>query len=259
MENMRIATADWPARPGAEQIQQFAGQVEKLSHGQLRIEPVWEANGEEHDDWDQVVARKVVEGEMEMGMIPARTWDTEGVFVAAPPARTDRARNNIRGGTMTMRALTRTFVCLAGVPCLLVLFPGTGQAAQAEVWTIVERNVTTSQSFPDDICGARAVTETLTNRVQVNHLTANSDGSFHFVDFETGTLVADYEDPNIPDQTFRRTNTEVFNLSPGGTFTATETLHQSDGTLSIRSVYHLTVVNGQPVVEKEAGLVRGCP
>jgi len=46
--------------PGAEQIQQFAGQVEKLSHGQLRIEPVWEANGEEHDDWDQVVARKVV-------------------------------------------------------------------------------------------------------------------------------------------------------------------------------------------------------
>ena len=160
---------------------------------------------------------------------------------------------------MTMRALTRTYVCLAGVPCLLVLFPGTGQAAQPEVWTIVERNVTTSQSFPDDICGPRAVTETLTNRVQVNHLTANSDGSFHFVDFETGTLVADYEDPNIPDQTFRRTNTEVFNLSPGGTFTATETLHQSDGTLSIRVVYHLTVVNGQPVVEKEAGLVRGCP
>lgn len=59
-KTLRIATADGFGRPGAEQIQQFAGQVEKLSHGQLRIEPVWEANGEEHDDWDQVVARKVV-------------------------------------------------------------------------------------------------------------------------------------------------------------------------------------------------------
>jgi hypothetical protein len=135
-----------------------------------------------------------------------------------------------------------------------------GAAARPEVFTIVEHDVTlASESFPDDICGPRAVTETVTNEVQVTHLTANGDGSFHFVDFETGFLVADYVDPTIPDQTMRRTNTEVFNLTPGGTFTHTETLRQFDATLQIRSQVHLTVVDGEPKVEREVVMVRGCP
>jgi hypothetical protein len=33
--------------------------------------------------------------------------------------------------------------------------------------------------------------------------------SFHVVDFETGTVVADYVDPATPDQTFRRTNSSM--------------------------------------------------
>ena len=128
------------------------------------------------------------------------------------------------------------------------------------MFTTVEHNVTHApEFFPDDACGARAVTETVTNDVQVNHLTANADGSFHFVDFETGTLVADYVDPTIPDQTFRRTNTEVFNLTPGGTFTHTETLQQFDATLRITFRTHLTVVDGEPKVEREVMIVRGCP
>src|SRR3954454_3058001 len=127
-------------------------------------------------------------------------------------------------------------------------------AAQPEVFTTVKHNVTlASESFPDDICGPRALTETVTNTVQVNHLTANADGSFHFVDFETGTLVADYVDPAIPDQTFRRTDTEVFNLTPGGTFTTTEAFRQADATLQIRSTYHLTLVGGEPKVEHSVG------
>jgi hypothetical protein len=56
-------------------------------------------------------------------------------------------------------------------------------------------------------------------------LTENEDGSFHFVDFETGFLFADYDDPAIPDETFRRTNSESVNLTPGGTFTATRNDH----------------------------------
>jgi hypothetical protein len=81
-------------------------------------------------------------------------------------------------------------------------------AAPPQVFTTVEHNVTlASVFFPDDACGPRAVTETVTNKVQANHVTENADGSFHVVDFETGTLVADYVDPAIPDQTFRRTNT----------------------------------------------------
>ena len=153
--------------------------------------------------------------------------------------------------------MRRLLLGLVGAIALAVV--GTA-AAKPEVFTIVEQNVTlASQFFPDDACGPRAVTETVTNTVQVTHLTANEDGSFHFVDFETGFLVADYVDPAIPDQTFRRTNTEVFNLTPGGTFTHTETFQQFDATLRITFRAHLTIVNGEPKVERETMIVRGCP
>lgn len=147
-----------------------------------------------------------------------------------------------------------------GAVATLAAAAPTTAAARPDVWTTVEHNVTyTSPILPDDICGPRAVTETVTNTTQVNHLTANPDGSFHFVDFETGTLVADYVDPAIPDQTFRRTDTEVFNLLPGGTFIYTETFRQADATLQIRSTYHLMLVDGEPKVEHFVGFVRGCP
>lgn len=76
---LRIGTDDGPERPGGAQIREFARHVQQRSKGQVRIEPVWHAAGEGADDWDQVVARKVVRGELDMGMIPARAWDTEGV------------------------------------------------------------------------------------------------------------------------------------------------------------------------------------
>jgi TRAP-type C4-dicarboxylate transport system substrate-binding protein len=76
---LRIGTDDGPERPGGAQIQEFARQVQQRSRGQVRIEPVWHAVGENADDWDQAVARKVVRGDLDMGMIPARAWDTEGV------------------------------------------------------------------------------------------------------------------------------------------------------------------------------------
>jgi hypothetical protein len=152
--------------------------------------------------------------------------------------------------------LLPVLVVAAGV--LLALPSGAG--ARPLVDTVVEHNVTlASEHFPDDICGARAVTETVTNTVQVNHLTENEDGSFHFVDFETGFLFADYDDPAIPDETFRRTNSESFNLTPGGTFTTTDTTQQFSATLRIIDAFHLTEVNGEPKVEHQVFLVRGCP
>jgi hypothetical protein len=36
-------------------------------------------------------------------------------------------------------------------------------------------------------------------------------------------------------------------------------MRQSDGTLTIRGRYHLTVVDGVPKVEREALFVDGCP
>jgi TRAP-type C4-dicarboxylate transport system substrate-binding protein len=76
---LRIATDDEPGRPAAAQIEEYARQVESLSGGKLRIEPVWKAVGHDKDDWDQEVARGVVAGDFDMGLVPARAWDTEGV------------------------------------------------------------------------------------------------------------------------------------------------------------------------------------
>ncbi len=77
---LRIGTDDGPGRRSGEQIEEFARQVEALTDGQVRIEPVWQAAGDTGaDDWDQKVARLVVDGELDLGLIPARAWDTEGV------------------------------------------------------------------------------------------------------------------------------------------------------------------------------------
>jgi TRAP-type C4-dicarboxylate transport system substrate-binding protein len=75
---LRIGTDEVPGYIGAGQIEEFASQVDELSEGSMRIEPVWDAAGHA-SDWDQVVARMVVAGELEMGLIPTRAWDTEGV------------------------------------------------------------------------------------------------------------------------------------------------------------------------------------
>jgi TRAP-type C4-dicarboxylate transport system substrate-binding protein len=76
---LRIGTDDPPGRLTEDQIVEFARHVEELSEGQLRIEPVFRAGGENNADWDQVVGRMVVSGELDMGLIPARAWGTEGV------------------------------------------------------------------------------------------------------------------------------------------------------------------------------------
>jgi TRAP-type C4-dicarboxylate transport system substrate-binding protein len=82
---LRIGTNDGEDGPMAVPINEFARQVEELSGGAMRIEPVWNAGPPdtptigEYIAWDQFVARRVVSGEIDMGMIPARAWDTEGV------------------------------------------------------------------------------------------------------------------------------------------------------------------------------------
>ena len=75
---LRIGTDDEPGRPAADQIEELARRAAKLSGGAIRIEPVWHAAGD-GPDWDQRVARMVTSGELDMGVIPSRSWDTEGV------------------------------------------------------------------------------------------------------------------------------------------------------------------------------------
>lgn len=75
---LRVGTDDPAARPGSDQLEEFARRVEKLSGGALRIESVLNAGGD-GSDWDQRVARMVASGKLDMGLIPTRAFDTEGV------------------------------------------------------------------------------------------------------------------------------------------------------------------------------------
>ena len=76
---LRVGTNDYLGRPSADAIQEFARQAKTRSGGRIIIEPVWQAAGENVDDWDQVVGRMVKDGRLDLGMIPTRAWDTEGV------------------------------------------------------------------------------------------------------------------------------------------------------------------------------------
>lgn len=76
---LRIGTNDDGDVPTRRQIEEYARQVNAASSGRLLVEPVYKAAGDVPRDWDQAVARKVVSGDLEMGLIPARAWDTEGV------------------------------------------------------------------------------------------------------------------------------------------------------------------------------------
>jgi TRAP-type C4-dicarboxylate transport system substrate-binding protein len=76
---LRMGTNDGVVGTAALQIEEFARQVEELSGGTLRIEPVFEVVGQDGGDWDQQVARMVIRGELDLASVPARAWDIEGV------------------------------------------------------------------------------------------------------------------------------------------------------------------------------------
>ncbi len=75
---LRVGTDDDIGKPSTDQILEFARQVKDLSGGTISVQPTLHAAGD-GDDWDQRVARMVVAGDLEMGLIPSRAWDTEGV------------------------------------------------------------------------------------------------------------------------------------------------------------------------------------
>lgn len=76
---LSIGTNDPEGRPASDQVAEFARQVQSASQGAVRIEPRYRVGGEGTPGWDQIVARQVMEGELDLAMVPARAWDTEGV------------------------------------------------------------------------------------------------------------------------------------------------------------------------------------
>ena len=95
---LRLATADNQTRPEVEQPDFFAREVERLSHGQLRVEVVRNVLGERIPDTEARVADLVRDGRYELGWIGARAWDTRGVdafqAIQAPFLNTDKGLLN---------------------------------------------------------------------------------------------------------------------------------------------------------------------
>ncbi|GAA1018300.1 hypothetical protein Aple_035040 [Acrocarpospora pleiomorpha] len=75
---LTLGTDDKPGLPGADAVEEFARLVQAKSGGTVRVQPKWNAAGPV-TQWDQAVARLVTGGELDMGLIPARAWDTEGI------------------------------------------------------------------------------------------------------------------------------------------------------------------------------------
>jgi TRAP-type C4-dicarboxylate transport system substrate-binding protein len=81
---LKLGTADADGRPGGLAIVQFVEQVRTMSGGKLLVYPVWEAQGQGVQQWDQVVARMLKDRKLDLAMIPSRAWDTEGVTTLRP-------------------------------------------------------------------------------------------------------------------------------------------------------------------------------
>lgn len=81
---LTVGTPDHEGQPGAVQVRAFLDEVEELTDGRIEVDTRWEVSGDGTDDWDQVAARKVVDGELDLAFIPARAWDTEGVDSLRP-------------------------------------------------------------------------------------------------------------------------------------------------------------------------------
>ncbi len=108
---LRLGYVDPSGGNGSDHIEDFVQRVEDLTDGALRIEPVWSAGGPDGtDDIEQVVARRVIKGDLDMAVVAARAWDTEGVTslraLNAPMLVTsDEAVKRIISGTLSEELL----------------------------------------------------------------------------------------------------------------------------------------------------------
>jgi TRAP-type C4-dicarboxylate transport system substrate-binding protein len=75
---VRLATPDSPGQPAGRDAEHFAERVRSLSQGRLRVAVTHDV-GKDERSWDQKAARLVIDGDHDLGLIPARAWDAVGV------------------------------------------------------------------------------------------------------------------------------------------------------------------------------------
>jgi hypothetical protein len=146
----------------------------------------------------------------------------------------------------------------AATAALAVLLTVGGPSLAATSVTVISHGDTSTNYYPDDICGARASWVTATVRATAFHLTQNGDSyTSHYT--ETGTYHVDFVDPSLADQDSQFTGASTILLTVGQTLVVSSTWHDFPTGLRIWEQYHLTLVDGQPVIERYVLKVTGCP
>jgi TRAP-type C4-dicarboxylate transport system substrate-binding protein len=72
---LQMGTRDGLQHPGARAVRAFGLLVDELSGGRLRIEPVFNAHGNEVHGWDAAIARRVAAGDLDLAIVATTAWE----------------------------------------------------------------------------------------------------------------------------------------------------------------------------------------
>jgi TRAP-type C4-dicarboxylate transport system substrate-binding protein len=76
---LRLAVADDAEQPDAPFARYFARRVSALSDGSVRVRVVWDAAGQSSPGYELGIARRVHDGDFELGWMGSRAWDRMGI------------------------------------------------------------------------------------------------------------------------------------------------------------------------------------
>jgi hypothetical protein len=185
--------------------------------------------------------------------------------LAAPswPLRPEREAptRSRRRPARSIHNIKKAYALIAALIALVLAAVAVPASAATTTSTVVIHGVTFTDFYPEGLCGSEGPNYvTFTFDTEVTHTTEHADGSFSFQDASTGTYHADYVDPAIPDQDSRQVGSFHLTLTPGGTTVVSLAFHDFPTGVRIWQRYHLTVVDGNPVVERFIEKIEpGCP
>lgn len=122
---LRLADSDNTDQPSTEAVLHFAAEVNKLSHGSLRVHVTFEAAGSATASVEQKTIKAVHSGNYDLGVVGARAWDETGVnsfqalqapFLVTTTALLNRVLESPIATEMLASLTNRGFVGLALVP-----------------------------------------------------------------------------------------------------------------------------------------------
>jgi hypothetical protein len=172
------------------------------------------------------------------------SYRVDGRMGVVERART-RTNEPATGGDMK-----KAYLLIAVLIALVVAAVPAPASASTTTSTVVIHGLTFTEFFQDGLCGPEPQYVTFTFDTEVTHTTEHADGSFSFVDVNTGTYHVDFVDPALPDVDSRQVGAFHITLTPGGTQVVSLAFHDFPTGVMIWQRFHLTVVDGNPVVER---------